>query len=137
MLLFCISFVHWFMDFFLYCFLFDYRFPTMAKVMVFALNLFAAFLTRFVHWFTDFFLYCSPYSYRSSNYCEIISWRSFSLLKAISERNRKFIAIALKSDIYKQGNKEKKQRNNDNNEISIFFSPTLPKYKNLTFKIKS
>ena len=99
--------------------------PTVAKVTVFALNLFAAFLTRFVHWFTDFFLYCSPYSHRSSNYCKINSWRSFFLLKAISGSIRKFIAIALKSDNYRQSNKEKKQRNNDNNEIPILLSPNI------------
>ena len=47
------------------------------------------------------FLYCFPCSYRSSNYCDINSCRSFTLLKALAKSNGNLIAIAFKSDIYR------------------------------------
>jgi hypothetical protein len=44
------------------------------------------------------FLYCFPYSYRSSNYCDINSCRSFTLLKALAKSKSTHIAIAFKSE---------------------------------------
>ena len=51
----------------------------------------------FVDWFIASFLYCFPHSYRSFNYCNSISCRCFTILKALAKSNGNIIAIAFKS----------------------------------------
>ena len=48
------------------------------------------------------FLFCSPFSYRSSNCCDIKSYRSFTLLTALAKSNGNLIAIVFKSEKERQ-----------------------------------
>ena len=89
---------------FLYCSPFSYCSSNFAIAKVIALNLALYFNSciSFVDWVMAF---CFQYSYCSSNYCDSNSWRSFTLLKALSKSNSYFLLSPLRAI------KSKKYRN--------------------------